>query len=97
MVIAPRVGPRGDSYFPERTLIMTEEEAEEYHSQQINWLAETEADMVMSVNNNFEQKITINIESVAMTLSQKHDLFLNRTFPSLKLYVGKLEMTQSKM
>ena len=53
MVISPRVGPRGDSYFPERTLIMTEEEAEEYHSQQINWLAETEADMVISMNNNF--------------------------------------------
>jgi homocysteine S-methyltransferase len=46
MVISGRFGPRGDGYFPEKTLIMTEAEAEEYHSQQIGWFAETEADMV---------------------------------------------------
>ena len=46
MVLSGRLGPRGDGYFPEKTLIMTEAEAEEYHSQQIEWFAQTEADMV---------------------------------------------------
>jgi homocysteine S-methyltransferase len=46
MVISGRLGPRGLSYFPNKSLIMTETEAEEYHSQQIGWFAETEADMV---------------------------------------------------
>ena len=46
MVLSGRLGPRGDGYFPEKTLIMTEAEAEEYHSQQIGWFAQTEADMV---------------------------------------------------
>ena len=49
MVISARLGPRGASFFPERTLIMTEDEAEEYHKEQINWLAQTEADMVSKI------------------------------------------------
>ena len=53
MVISARVGPRGDCFFPEKSLMMTEAEAEEYHSQQINWLAKTEADMVMNMTYHF--------------------------------------------
>ena len=38
------LGPRGDAYAPDAKL--TAEEAEEYHSQQVEWLAETEVDMI---------------------------------------------------
>ncbi len=38
------IGPRGDSYLPGERL--TSRQAEEYHSQQIGWLAATEVDMV---------------------------------------------------
>jgi len=38
------IGPRGDAYAPEAALAA--HEAEEYHSQQVGWLAETEVDMI---------------------------------------------------
>ena len=38
------VGPQGDAYAPEAELAV--HEAEEYHSQQVGWLAETEVDMI---------------------------------------------------
>jgi homocysteine S-methyltransferase len=38
------IGPRGDAYAPEATVAA--HESEEYHARQINWLAETEVDMV---------------------------------------------------
>lgn len=38
------IGPRGDAYAPDQRHAL--EEAEEYHSTQVGWLAETEADMV---------------------------------------------------
>ena len=47
MVISGCVGPRGDGYNPEHT--MTEEEAETYHSVQIETFAATEADMITAI------------------------------------------------
>ena len=44
VVISGNIGPRGDGYQPD--LVMTAEEAEAYHAEQIGWFAETEADMV---------------------------------------------------
>jgi S-methylmethionine-dependent homocysteine/selenocysteine methylase len=41
------VGPRGDAYVPEAQ--MAAREAEEYHSKQMEWLAETEVDMVSAL------------------------------------------------
>ena len=38
------IGPRGDGYAPEATLAA--HEAEDYHTKQIQWLAETEVDML---------------------------------------------------
>ena len=38
------IGPRGDAYAPEVELAA--DEAEDYHSQQVGWLAETEVDMI---------------------------------------------------
>lgn len=38
------IGPRGDAYSPEAPVAV--HEAEDYHSQQLSWLAETEVDMV---------------------------------------------------
>jgi S-methylmethionine-dependent homocysteine/selenocysteine methylase len=46
IVLVGKIGPRGDSFFPDKSRLMTSKEAEEYHSQQINWLAATEVDMV---------------------------------------------------
>ena len=44
------IGPRGDGYSPKAMLAA--EEAEEYHSRQISWLAQTEVDMVTGVTLN---------------------------------------------
>ena len=44
IVISGNIGPRGDGYQPDNT--MTADEAEAYHSEQIGWFAETQADMV---------------------------------------------------
>ena len=41
------VGPRGDAYAPEEQLAA--QEAEQYHAQQLSWLAETEIDMVTAM------------------------------------------------
>jgi len=46
IVLVGKIGPRGDSFFPDKSRLMTSKEAEEYHSQQIKWLAATEVDMV---------------------------------------------------
>lgn len=44
MVISGNLGPRGDGYRPD--LAMTARQSEDYHSEQIGWFAETEADMI---------------------------------------------------
>jgi homocysteine S-methyltransferase len=44
IVLNAVVGPRGDGYAPDHRI--SAREAESYHSTQIGWLAETEADMV---------------------------------------------------
>lgn len=41
------IGPRGDAYAPEARLAANE--AQEYHSKQIGWLAETDVDMVTAL------------------------------------------------
>lgn len=41
------VGPRGDAYHPEA--LLTADQAEDYHSQQLGWLAETDVDMVTAM------------------------------------------------
>jgi S-methylmethionine-dependent homocysteine/selenocysteine methylase len=41
------IGPQGDAYAPEARLAA--KEAEEYHSKQIGWLAETEVDMITAL------------------------------------------------
>ncbi len=47
LVISACVGPRGDGYRPEA--LMSEAEAERYHSAQIETFAETDADMVSAI------------------------------------------------
>ena len=47
MVISGCVGPRGDGYDPGK--IMSEAEAEAYHSQQIGFFRETDADLVTAI------------------------------------------------
>ena len=47
MVISGCVGPRGDGYNP--AALLTEMDAEDYHSVQIGTFAETEADMIAAV------------------------------------------------
>ncbi|HEX7277318.1 MAG TPA: homocysteine S-methyltransferase family protein [Acidimicrobiales bacterium] len=46
-VISGCVGPRGDGYSPET--LMTPEEAERYHAEQVGTFADTEADMVTAM------------------------------------------------
>ncbi len=47
IVLNGLIGPRGDAYAPEEAVAAGE--AERYHSRQIGWLAETEADMVTAL------------------------------------------------
>jgi homocysteine S-methyltransferase len=47
VVINGLIGPRGDAYAPEEEL--TTADAEQYHSTQISWLAETDVDMVTAL------------------------------------------------
>ena len=47
IVLNGLIGPRGDAYAPEEEIAANE--AEQYHSKQIGWLAETEADMVTAL------------------------------------------------
>lgn len=44
VVLCGIVGPRGDAYSPEQRLAARE--AQDYHAEQLGWLAETEVDMV---------------------------------------------------
>lgn len=50
IVLNAVVGPRGDAYRPEAKITM--EAAEEYFSEQLGWLAATEADMVSALTFN---------------------------------------------
>ena len=47
VVISAAIGPRGDAYSPDH--IMTPEEAEAYHSEQIGTLVDTDADLVTAL------------------------------------------------
>jgi homocysteine S-methyltransferase len=47
MLISAAIGPRGDAYSPET--VMTADEAQHYHAQQIQTLASTEADLVTAL------------------------------------------------
>ena len=47
IVINGLVGPRGDAYAPEEDIAIAE--AEQYHGEQLGWLAETEVDMVTAL------------------------------------------------
>nr|WP_298412679.1 homocysteine S-methyltransferase family protein [uncultured Halomonas sp.] len=47
IVLNAVIGPKGDAYAPETAI--TEIEAEEYHAQQIRWLAETEIEMISAL------------------------------------------------
>ncbi len=46
-MISGSVGPRGEGYSPDK--LMTEDEAERYHSVQIGTFAETEADVITAL------------------------------------------------
>ncbi len=47
IVVNGIIGPRGDAYAPETAITATE--AEDYHAQQLGWLAETQVDMVSAM------------------------------------------------
>ncbi len=47
IVISAAIGPRGDAYQPDR--LMTPEEAEDYHAEQIGTLADSAADLVTAL------------------------------------------------
>jgi len=44
VVLCGVIGPRGDAYAPEG--LLATQEAQDYHAEQVGWLAETEVDMV---------------------------------------------------
>jgi S-methylmethionine-dependent homocysteine/selenocysteine methylase len=54
MVISGCIGPRGDGYMP--TAQMTTEEAQQYHSAQIDVFSRTEADMVTAITMNYVEE-----------------------------------------
>lgn len=47
IVLNALIGPRGDAYAPEEDIAA--QEAEEYHSKQMSWLAQTDVDMVSAL------------------------------------------------
>ena len=47
IVLNALIGPRGDAYAPEEEVAA--KKAEEYHSKQVSWLAETDVDMVSAL------------------------------------------------
>lgn len=53
MVISGCIGPRGDGYNP--SCIMSVDEAEQYHSEQIKVFANTDADMVTAITMNYSE------------------------------------------
>lgn len=58
MVISACIGPRGDGYIPGQK--MSAEEAEAYHREQVEWLADTVADFVSAMTmNTVEEAIGI--------------------------------------
>lgn len=54
MVISGCIGPRGDGYNP--TSVMSVDEAEQYRSEQIKVIANTEADMVTAITMNYSEE-----------------------------------------
>lgn len=67
MVISGCVGPRGDGYQP--TSVMSAEEAQQYHTAQIQTFSETEADLVTAITMNYVEEaigITRAAQSVGM-------------------------------
>jgi S-methylmethionine-dependent homocysteine/selenocysteine methylase len=54
MVISGCIGPRGDGYNPSN--LMSVDEAEQYHSEQIKVFAETDADMVTAITMNYSEE-----------------------------------------
>ena len=54
MVISGCIGPRGDGYQP--TAVMTADEAERYHAEQIGVFSQTEADMVAAITMNYVEE-----------------------------------------
>jgi len=50
IVLNAIIGPRGDAYRPEVSISI--DEAEAYHTEQISWIARTQADMVSAVTFN---------------------------------------------
>jgi len=47
IVLDASIGPRGDAYAPDARVAA--DEAEQYHSKQINWLADTDIDMITAL------------------------------------------------
>ncbi|MBB1286165.1 homocysteine S-methyltransferase family protein [Flavisolibacter sp. BT320] len=54
IILSGCVGPRGDGYKPENT--MTAEEAQHYHSAQINVFSQTPVDMVSAITMNYAEE-----------------------------------------
>lgn len=54
IVISGNIGPRGDGYVP--SALMSADEAQEYHSEQVHTFAQTEADMVAAFTMNYVEE-----------------------------------------
>jgi S-methylmethionine-dependent homocysteine/selenocysteine methylase len=54
MVISGNIGPRGDGYSPSK--LMTPDQAQEYHSRQMNIFRDSEADMVSAFTLNYVEE-----------------------------------------
>ena len=54
MVISGCIGPRGDGYIP--TAVMSAEEAQKYHTMQIETFRQTEADLVTAITMNYVEE-----------------------------------------
>src|SRR5690606_9157815 len=54
MVLSGNIGPRGDGYRPDA--MMSAEEAEDYHSEQIGIFRDTQADMISAFTMNYVEE-----------------------------------------
>ncbi len=97
LVISGDMGPRGDGYVP--TNAMTAAEAEAYHRQQIDILAETEVDMVTGLTLNYVEEaigITNAAKAAGMPVAISFTLETDGRLPTGQTLAAAIEQVDAE-
>jgi len=100
VVVSGCVGPRGDGYVPAQ--MMSEEEAEAYHREQIETFAETAADMVCAITMNYAEEavgITRAAQRAGMPVALSFTVEVDGKLPTgqtLKAAIEKVDEATSR-